>query len=669
MASKSGVVLRPENVAAATPEKADAVVVEAWDGRQSPTELQLFKLLTSLNAGEKPLPRFIHKINAYSAPPQDLVNGRRHAPGTGHGKESSWYFHSQPAPGKEGKRNRKVGGEEDGTWHPEAGRKFISAMAYKRTFSYTVKSPPAMETASRQRTGWIMVEISLDKQTGGTDHMVLCVVYKSKKKYPDTSMAAAAPGCDGEASASVHESVGLSGGDIPAVPKPAPSMDTAGSTKILLQKAAEKSASYHFEKVCEIKEFVDFKERHLRAIDQLGLDRTIVSGSLRKLELRLQHVAMDKILTPTERDHIVSCGEDMSATIFSSYLNKLGKRAQQDFSALYRIGLNVDDHVWERETKGANDSSVVHDSEAKHRLHVVHAAFLEVGFLSKVKGAESECPMPANSASSTGEKRKADDDHPEAPCAVRQEKPDTGRNSVVEERERTALFDDKAGDPREFFDTIQEDTIEPVRTVTEVQPEQSAGVEDDYPVPPTGVDNSYGIQIGHFNGVVPEVQPGHSVVGEGSNGVPNFLDLDETESSHHTIKDPNHGALKRLENWMDSDSNDYPTRSDDTAVQNPVFVEYQTLVGRPNGGDSVVTGHPMFVGGNNGGYTPAAVNPGPGFVRGVVGDNSLYSVGSAAKILEEACPMFDEDGHRYLDDINMEEPLINIDFPLSPFAS
>ncbi|KAF7076316.1 hypothetical protein CFC21_080986 [Triticum aestivum] len=594
---------------------------------------------------------------------------------TGHGREGSCYFYSKPAPVKEGKRTRMVGG---GTWHPEAGAKPIlgadgeSLVSNKRTFSYVKKSPSGMETASkgRQRTGWIMVEISLEKQTGDADHMVLCVLYKSKKKYPDTSMAAAAeaaPGCDAEPS--VHEWLGLSDRDIRAVPKPAPSIDTAGSTKILLQKAAEKAVSYHFEKVCEIKEFVDFKERHLRTIDQLGLDRPIISGSLRKLELRLQHVAMDKILTPTERDHIVSCGEDMSTTIFSAYLNKLGKRAQQDFSALYRIGLNVHDHVWERETKAANDSSVVHDSEAKHRLQVLHAAFLEVGFLSQVKGAESECPMPVNSASSSGEKRKADEVHPEAPSAVRQEKPDTGRNSVVEERERTALFDDKAGDPREFFDTIQEDTIEPVRTVTEVQPEQPPGVEDEYPVPPTGVDNPYGNQVGDFNAVVPEVQPGHPEVGEGSNGLPNFLDLDETESSRHTIKEPNHGALKRLENWMDSDSNDYPTRSDDSAMQNPVFVEYQTLVGRPNGGDSVVSGHPMFVGGNNGGYPPAAENPGPGFVGGVVGDNSVYSVGSAAKILEEACPMFDEDGHRYLDDINMEEPLIDIDFPLSPFAS
>ncbi|VAI40271.1 unnamed protein product [Triticum turgidum subsp. durum] len=334
--------------------------------------------------------------------------------------------------------------------------------------------------------------------------------------------------------------------------------------------------------------------------------------------------------------------------------------ACQDFSALYTIGFtNVHGHVWERASKSANDSSVVH-GEAKRRLQVLLGAFLEVGFLSKVEGAESECPMPVSSASSSGEKRNADDGHPEAPSALRQERPDTGRNSAV-------LSDDKAGDPCEFFDTIQEDTIEPV--ISEVQPEQPPGVEDDYPVAPTGVDNGYGIQIGDFNGVVPLVQPGHPEVGEGSNGVPNFLDLDETESSSHTIKDPNHGALKRLENLMDSDSNDYPTRSDDSAMQNPVFVEYQTLVGRPNGGDSVVSRDPMFVGGNNGGYPPAAENPGPGFVRGVVGDNSVYSVGSAAKILEEACPMFAEDGHRYLDDINMEEPLIDIDFPQSPFAS
>lgn len=106
MASKIGVVLQRENVLAATPEmgKAAAAEEESWDGSKSPTDLQLFNLLQSLNAGDKPLPLppFVHKAYVYSDPPEVLVKDCLLAPGTGHGREGSCYFYSKPAPVKEG---------------------------------------------------------------------------------------------------------------------------------------------------------------------------------------------------------------------------------------------------------------------------------------------------------------------------------------------------------------------------------------------------------------------------------------------------------------------------------------------------------------------------------------------------------------------------------------
>jgi aspartokinase len=50
---------------------------------------------------------------------------------------------------------------------------------------------------------------------------------------------------------------------------------------------------------------------------------------LGELEQNLQCVACTKELTPTKQRYLVSFGERMSTTIFSAYLNKLGKRTRQ----------------------------------------------------------------------------------------------------------------------------------------------------------------------------------------------------------------------------------------------------------------------------------------------------------------------------------------------------
>ncbi|KAI4964020.1 hypothetical protein ZWY2020_008477 [Hordeum vulgare] len=171
-----------------------------WDGLMSPTGLQLAKLLKGLNGGENPVPAFVHQANAYCCAPEHLIRGRRHAPGMGHGMQGSFYFHSDPAPVKKGRRIRKVPG---GSWHSEKTESWdfveremhLSCVAYKRTFSYIVKSLPGMKRhRGRQRTGWIMAEISLDEHGhgNGADNKVLCVVHKSTHNYAGSSMHMAA---------------------------------------------------------------------------------------------------------------------------------------------------------------------------------------------------------------------------------------------------------------------------------------------------------------------------------------------------------------------------------------------------------------------------------------------------------------------------------------------
>jgi hypothetical protein len=90
-----------------------------------------------------------------------------------------------------------------------------------------------------------------------------------------------------------------------------------------------------------------------------------------------------------------------------------------------------------------NVSLVVHENEAVHCVQVLHSAFLEDGFVSKVEEADNEClPVPLNSfaaaPSSSGVKRKADNNHPEAPPSARQER--AGTDPIgPEETERTTL--------------------------------------------------------------------------------------------------------------------------------------------------------------------------------------------------------------------------------------
>ncbi|GKB21853.1 aspartokinase 2, chloroplastic isoform X1 [Tanacetum coccineum] len=66
-----------------------------------------------------------------------------------------------------------------------------------------------------------------------------------------------------------------------------------------------------------------------RTVDELGLDRSIITSHLEKLGRLVEVIAELKEFTPRTRDYLVSFGERMSTRIFAAYLNKLGVKARQ----------------------------------------------------------------------------------------------------------------------------------------------------------------------------------------------------------------------------------------------------------------------------------------------------------------------------------------------------
>uniref|UniRef100_A0A0E0Q6Y7 aspartate kinase n=1 Tax=Oryza rufipogon TaxID=4529 RepID=A0A0E0Q6Y7_ORYRU len=150
-------------------------------------------------------------------------------------------------------------------------------------------------------------------------------------------------------------------------------LSAMGKTTNKLLMAGEKAVGCGATNVSELDELTFIKELHFGTIDQLGLDRSIVSGSLYQYQLKLEvfhqamkmavtlfgrgggvatasgirrrqmerrclldeleqllkGIAMMKELTLRTRDYLVSFGECMSTRIFAALLNKLGVKARQ----------------------------------------------------------------------------------------------------------------------------------------------------------------------------------------------------------------------------------------------------------------------------------------------------------------------------------------------------
>ncbi|KAK9061622.1 hypothetical protein SSX86_018804 [Deinandra increscens subsp. villosa] len=105
-------------------------------------------------------------------------------------------------------------------------------------------------------------------------------------------------------------------------------LSAMGKTTNKLILAGEKAASCVSD-ASEIDELSFVKELHHRAVDELGLDRSIITDHLENLERLLNGISALKELTPRSRDYLVSFGECMSTRIFAAYLNEIGVKARQ----------------------------------------------------------------------------------------------------------------------------------------------------------------------------------------------------------------------------------------------------------------------------------------------------------------------------------------------------
>ncbi|KAG8080926.1 hypothetical protein GUJ93_ZPchr0007g3926 [Zizania palustris] len=111
--------------------------------------------------------------------------------------------------------------------------------------------------------------------------------------------------------------------------RPVVVLSAMGKTTNRLLMAGEKAVGCGAANVSELDELTFIKELHFGTVDQLGLDRSIVSGLLDELEQLLKGIAMMKELTLRTRDYLVSFGECMSTRIFAALLNKIGVKARQ----------------------------------------------------------------------------------------------------------------------------------------------------------------------------------------------------------------------------------------------------------------------------------------------------------------------------------------------------
>ncbi|XP_020234688.1 aspartokinase 2, chloroplastic isoform X2 [Cajanus cajan] len=106
-------------------------------------------------------------------------------------------------------------------------------------------------------------------------------------------------------------------------------LSAMGKTTNKLLLAGEKAVSCGVINVSSIEELCFIKDLHLRTVDELGVDKSVIAKHLEELEQLLKGIAMMKELTKRTQDYLVSFGECMSTRIFAAYLNKIGVKARQ----------------------------------------------------------------------------------------------------------------------------------------------------------------------------------------------------------------------------------------------------------------------------------------------------------------------------------------------------
>ncbi|XP_066311293.1 NAC domain-containing protein 18-like [Miscanthus floridulus] len=132
---------------------------------------------------------FIHDADVYSAGPAALT--ARLAPAVESNGDSAWYFFSAVrAKTRDGQRKARTVDTGEGCWHSEAGAKPVVEgsgagrilVGHRQGFSFVTKVD-----GRRVRSGWLMVELSLDG--ADADDVVLCKIYFSPRASASASAA------------------------------------------------------------------------------------------------------------------------------------------------------------------------------------------------------------------------------------------------------------------------------------------------------------------------------------------------------------------------------------------------------------------------------------------------------------------------------------------------
>ncbi|VAH79101.1 hypothetical protein VPH35_052803 [Triticum aestivum] len=140
---------------------------------------------------------FIHDADVYTADPASLT-GKFLAASDDSG-EKVWYFFSPVRPKNvRGQRKARTLESGAGCWHSEAGTKAVEdgdghRVGYRQFFSFVYK-----HNGRRIRTGWLMVELRLDRQQGEKkpSDLVLCKIYLTPRAPSSSAHATRRP--DGE---------------------------------------------------------------------------------------------------------------------------------------------------------------------------------------------------------------------------------------------------------------------------------------------------------------------------------------------------------------------------------------------------------------------------------------------------------------------------------------
>ncbi|KAL5210345.1 hypothetical protein ABZP36_005968 [Zizania latifolia] len=132
--------------------------------------------------GQLKQPSFMHDVDVYYLPPEDLAAKREPAPSRSDAKV--WYFfsplHNCHAGGSAKRKARTVGGTDGKKWwHSESSKKPVkggAAGGYFQKFSYKEKTASGVV-----KPGWLMVEYGVSKEHGSDADLVLCKIYRSPR--------------------------------------------------------------------------------------------------------------------------------------------------------------------------------------------------------------------------------------------------------------------------------------------------------------------------------------------------------------------------------------------------------------------------------------------------------------------------------------------------------